>query len=233
MTPRHYWAIGILLVAVFAVPHEAGAFFPYIHKMSGPRMLGVSYNCKPLLPRPFGDQRESPPSSDERTVPAIGQDRCFWQEREEFRLAALSQSPHYWIRMETAVFTSVAHEADPDNRPRVWAFAPALLFEASPVHPGDGGKLTVFVGIGIEGFGAFGHQMKPVVRPALRIRPLGVRINRLGRLKAVEGSFDLRYFPTRFTNEDFGRPAGPDDARGGGEWVMGATVTLILNDFSI
>jgi hypothetical protein len=53
--------------------------------------------------------------------------------------------------MDATVFVAVTHKADPNNRPGVRAFTPTLLFEVSPGHPGDGGKITVFVGIDTKG----------------------------------------------------------------------------------
>ena len=84
-----------------------------------------------------------------------------------------------------------------------------------------------------EGFDAFDHQIKPVIRPVLRFRPLGIRVNQLGALKAIEGSFDLRYYPTRFTTENCGQLAVPNNSRGEVERVTGTTETLIPNDFWI
>ena len=243
MSLRREWAIGFCLLAFLSVPRESAALFNWIHEMSGPTMVGFGYNCKILQPRPFdvdhhlavsrrsqGADKEEQGSATARTRSLLGQDKCFWQGRQEFR--SDERRSHYWVRLETAVLFSISHPADPDNRPRVWAFAPALMFEASPTHPAEG-KVSVFAGIGIEGFVGFGHGMRRVVRPALKFRPLGLRVNELGPLKAVDVAFDAKYYAVRFTPEDFGRPNGIDDTRIGDEWVFGASLTLILPDFSL
>lgn len=241
MSPRRLLTIGMLLIALLAVPRESAAIFAWIHEMTGPTFFGVGYNCKILQPRPFdvshhlelsglSDSRTEDQLREAKAATLVGQDRCFWQGRQDVRSDA--RSSHYWVRLETAVLWSISHPADPDNRPRVWAFAPALMFEASPTHP-EKGKVSVFAGIGIEGFAAFGQGMRRVIRPALKFRPLGLRVNGLRFLKAVEATFDAKYYAVRFTPEDFGRPNGIDDTRVGDEWVFGASLTLILPNFSI
>ena len=154
MSPRRCVTVAILLFALLSLPSESEAIFAWIHKMSGPTMLGFGYNCKILQPRPFDIKHrlevaratkedvarlaeEAKDSGEKPRLAALfGQDKCFWQGDADVR--SNTNKAHYWIRLESAVLFSTSHSAEPDNRPRVWAFTPALMFEVSPTHPGEG-----------------------------------------------------------------------------------------------
>ncbi len=65
----------------------------------------------------------------------------------------------------------------------------------------------------------------PGSRMALKLRPLGVRVNEVLGLKGIELAYDLRLSSPRFTSQDFGGPVDPDDA--GAEFVNGTTVSIV------
>ena len=107
------------------------------------------------------------------------------------------------------------------------------MFEASPVHPADGGRVVAFAGVGVQFLNFFGKGFKPVMRPVVRFRPAAIRINKVLGLKAIEAAFDIRYFYKRFNDSDFRPESGGDgatetDATKGNEFVTGAFVTFVF-----
>ena len=241
MSPRRLLAIGMLLIALLAVPRDSAAIFAWIHEMSGPRMIGLGYTCKPFSPRPFtsahttnqrsSDQNSNPLTqsatrgSERDLFAAFSRDTCFGRKANETDY----NGTHYWVRYEAWVYASYDHEADPENH-TVGAVSQGLMFEASPIHPlNEKNEVVLFFGAGVEIFRFFGSHFKPFTRTAIKLRPLGVRLNKVGKkLKALELAVDVRYFDRRFIPQDFGVPSSEKAGRGG-EWVLGTFVSLVFH----
>jgi hypothetical protein len=159
---------------------------------------------------------------------SISQDRCFGIKNTSDPSPADDARGHFWLRAEATFYWSIEHPADPDNRPRVFALAPGVMFEVSPAHAARAGRAIAFAGIGVETFVFFGDGFDRFSRTALKIRPAAVRVNRVLGLRSIEAGLDVRYFASRFVPADFGRLNRPGDASEGDEWVTGAFVSLIF-----
>ena len=135
---------------------------------------------------------------------------------------------HFWFRPEAMGWMSIDTKDKPGNDPRIFAFSPGVMFEVSPNHPGRGGRVIGFVGVGYERFIFFGGGFNTFARDVLKIRALGVRVNRVLGIKAIEGTVDFRYFRKRLTAENFGFPKRPEFPTTGDEWVFGTFMTAVL-----
>ena len=238
MSPRRLLTIGMLLIALLAVPRESAAIFAWIHEMTGPRMIGLGYTCKPFSPRTFKNAATTGPHStdqspnlqtqsvkrDRSSLAAFSKDTCFGRKAKNTN----HNGAHYWVRYEAWVYASYDHEADPENH-TVGAVSQGLMFEASPMHPlNEENEVVLFFGAGVEVYRFFGHRFKPFTRTAIKLRPVGVRLNRVGKLKALELAIDVRRFGRRFVPQDFGVPSQEEVGRGG-EWVFGTFVSLVFH----
>ena len=244
MSPRRLLGIGMLLIALLAVPRESAAIFAWIHEMSGPRMIGIGYTCKPFAPRPFKpltieelieasqskSQREQSDAEltglQPQLVTTVSKDKCFGRATNT---GIDTKRAHFWARYEGFVYASYDHEADPENH-TVAAVSQGLMLEVSPVHPlNEANEVVLFFGAGVEVFRFFGDHFKPLMRTAIKLRPVGVRLNKVGKkLKALELAVDVRHFDRRFIPQDFGVPS-LDEVGRGGEWVLGTFVSLVFH----
>lgn len=239
MSLKRSWAIGFCLLAFLSVPRQSAALFNWIHEMSGPRMIGFGYTCKPFSPRPFRhltpdqagavDEQErkkfSTKGDDIVSAPTMSWDTCFGR-KPDHNVGA--NRAHFWARYEGNLYASYEHEADPRNH-TVGAVSQGLMLEASPVHPfHEDNEVVLFFGAGVEVFRFFGDHFKPFTRTAIKLRPVGVRLNRVGKLKALELAVDVRRFGRRFVPQDFGVPSQEEVGRGG-EWVFGTFVSLVFH----
>ena len=57
MRTRRGWAIACCVLFVLLVPRESAAFWNWIYELSGPRMMGLGYNCKPFGLFPFAPKK--------------------------------------------------------------------------------------------------------------------------------------------------------------------------------
>ena len=197
MSPRRCVTIGMLLIALLAVPREGAAFFGWIHEMSGPRMIGLGYTCKPFSARLFrrsheeteptetekSDDTETEKADDTETEElgrrtnrspsflggSFSHDKCFGNK------AGKSEVPnraHFWVRYEGFLLASYEHEADPRGH-TVGAISQGFMLEASPVHPHEakGGRrgTVMFFGVGVEVFRFFGDHFKPFTVPRTNV----------------------------------------------------------------
>ena len=167
MLLRRQLPIVILSFVVVGAPRPALAqWWEFIGEMSGPVLVGVGYNCKPWGPRPLGRSESTVPEEDARPAQArallgvvVGTDQCFRNDKKQ-RVLRPTRA-HYWLRTEAVLFYSIAHEANPGNRPRVWAVAPGLMLEASPTDPFQPGRTVPFLGVGFQVFRFFGQNFNP------------------------------------------------------------------------
>ena len=96
------------------------------------------------------------------------------------------------------VYFAREHRADPGNIRSVFAFAPALMFEASPDNLlREENRVSFFAGIGVQAYRFIGDGFDAFTRVALKLRPVGIRFNVGER-----------------TGNDVKRLAGPEGDRG-------------------
>lgn len=311
MLKRLLLALSTMAMLV-AMPTPASAeWWDIIWEMSGPRMLGFGYTCKPLGPLPFAGKEDgsvpiltstgrvietvaahglfpgdkvdiqdhtnaalngvqievvevlsptrfavnvnvgagtgaegevalSEPPDGERGLAesnllvTVSRDKCLFISNKVAPSPGDDSKAHYWLRTGITGYVSIKHPADPDgdNRPRVWAVAPELMFEFSGVHPVRGARVVGFAGVGVQMFSLFGDGFRPIHRPAIKFRTAAVRINRVLGVKALEVALDFRWFPTAFLDDDFlpaaQRTGASAPTQGKGEWVTGTFITVVL-----
>ena len=218
MTFRRWWSLAILVVAVLTFPQAGSAQgWGGLFELSGPPAHSFYFSCKFLGPRPFTSGQ-----GEDRLLSGASLDAC-WGE-DEAKTDAGKRQPHAWIRFENEFYV-----LERTNDIRVVGFAPGFMFEGSPVHP-KAGRAVAFAGIGVQWFHFWDLGGGTTIedrywRTALKLRPLGIRVNEVLGLRGIEFAYDLRLFGNRFTSQDFGGPVDPDGSRV--EFVNGMTVSIV------
>ena len=213
MSRRKLGTMGILL-SLLAIPGTAYAsIIDIIFGMSGPQMIGVVLHCEIDLEHKTAD----PDKKD--VLECRGVDYLFYKQLKPRPMRRV------WLSLDAGYYFSTSKDSDSNQydwfKNHMVAFEPILEVRSytSPennvmVHHGLMG-ITYDV---LFGENTLGEDYDTFDNVGLKFRPIGVTIN-----KRYNASFTLRYYPRRFTSEDFGI-INPTQDKTGGEWVYGATV---------
>jgi hypothetical protein len=194
------------LLAVLASPKTSEAsIWDIIWGMSGPQMMGPVFHCEWDLQHRSGD-------GDIVECRAI--DYLVYNKVRSRTVR------NVWISLDSAFYFSTTKDSDGNQfdwfENFMVAFEPML--EARTYRsPGDNFMLHHGL-MGVTYDVLFGENFDTFDKVGLKFRPIGVTIN-----KSYNASLTLRYYPQRFTSEEFGI-VNPSQDKDGGEWVWGFTV---------
>ena len=207
MSRRHLGILGVTLLGVLVFPSAGHAnIWDWWWGLSGPQMIGAVLHCEWDLQHKSGDK--------ENVIECRAIDYLFYHKlkpRSERRV---------WLTLDAGAYTSTGMDSgDNDENKYGWfenhmvAFEPMLEIRGIKI-----GGVQLHHGLaGVSYDVLFGKHFSPFDNAGFKFRPIGVTFpNR------HNASFTLRYFPNRFTSEDFG-VTNLTQQKDGGEWVWGFT----------
>ena len=197
MPSKRLTIIVLSLMFLLLPARDSSAYWNWIWELSGPGGFnGITYYCK-SSPDNIGRR------CDEQGFLIFGSGEVKGRTWMKFTATGLWSVPDedfpdhvYWLSIEPTLERKILKKG-------------RLM-----LYGGAGLSYNAFAGGGFRAFDRFGWKVTPIAAE-IQIRNDDYLL--LG--------LDLRYFPTRFVPEDFGRPARtvPD----GGEWVPGAFISYI------
>jgi|SoiMethySBSTD1v2_1073268.scaffolds.fasta_scaffold613448_2 hypothetical protein len=209
MQRSRLWMAGCVVALLLGFPRTGSAgLWDFIVEMSGPRMYGISGDCRLLLDGTW--------DSCKVTVPATLQEFAV-KERPNTR---------WWIAFGAGYYFSVAktingHDFDYFDV-NMLTVEPMLEIQSRTSQVDYSNvRLQVYHGVlGLSYNLIFVKGDPPTFsNAAFKFRPVGVVVP-IGRTWGFDASYNLRLYPSGFTAEDFGvGPSSPDD--GGWEVVNG------------
>jgi hypothetical protein len=172
--------------------------------MSGPQMMGPVLHCEyDLLHLGGGNDGEGD------VVECRGIDYLFYNKlkpRSERR---------FWLSLDAGFYFSTGKDSDGNRYEPGENFMVAL----EPLLEVRGARLgSIRLNHGLMGITydvLFGEKFSTFDNAGFKFRPIGVTFP-----NKMNASFTLRYYPRRFTAEDFGL-TNPNQPKGAGEWVWG------------
>jgi hypothetical protein len=177
--------------------------------MSGPQMIGLVLHCEVDL------EHKSPDPED--VIECRGLDYLFYRQLKPRPMRRV------WLSLDTGYYFSTGKDSDGNQfdwfKNHMVAFEPLLEVRSKTT-----GYFMLYHGLmGLSydvlfGKNVAGERYDTFDNVGLKFRPIGVAIN--GKYNA---SFTVRYYPRRFTSEDFGI-INPTQEKTEGEWVYGFTV---------
>ncbi len=211
MSRRKLGTLGILM-SLLAIPSTGYAsILDIILGMSGPQMIGVVLHCEIDLEHKSVDKED--------VIECRGVDYLFYNYLKPRPLRRV------WLSLDAGYYFSTTKDSDDNEFDKfknfMVAFEPLLEIRS---YTSPGYNFMVHHGLmGISYDVLWGKNTLDVSydtfdNVGLKFRPIGVTINR-----KYNASFTLRYYPRRFTSEDFGI-INPTQDKTGGEWVYGFTV---------
>jgi hypothetical protein len=217
MSRRQLGTLSLALLAVLAFPSAGHAsIWDIIWGMSGPQMMGPVLHCEyDLQHKGGGNKDKTDPNKDERdVVECRGIDYLFFNK--------LKPRPErvVWLSLDAGYYFSTSKDSDGNEfdwfENHMLAFEP--LVEVLSYKSVDNDFMMHHGLFGITYDVLFGKNFGTFDNAGFKFRPVGVTIG-----KRFNASFTLRYYPNRFTSEDFGI-INPTQVKTGGEWVKGFTV---------
>jgi hypothetical protein len=194
---RRIAVLGIGLLVLLAAPRRSDAgLIEFIWEMSGPQMIGASYNCR--LNFQF--------RHDDCPVP-IGRTTMGDDERRTRRLFLLASAA---LLVSTGKDSATA-EYEPGET-YLAALEPGLTYRSLPGE--NSGDFKIYHSAGITYGILFGKHFHAFDKFGLKIIPVEVQYKR------VEAAFTLRFYPHGFTNDEFGHGERQHYDRSS-EWVLG------------
>ena len=213
MSRKKLGTMGILL-SLLAIPSAAhGSIIDIIFGMSGPQMIGVVLHCELDLEHKSAD----PDKKD--VLECRGIDYLFYKQLKPRPVRRV------WLSLDAAYYFSTGKNSDGNVYSKfndhMVAFEPIL--EVRSYTSGENNFMLHHGLMGVTydllwGENSQGQDYDTFDNVGLKFRPIGVTIN-----KKYNASFTLRYYPRRFTSEDFGI-INPAQDKTAGEFVYGVTV---------
>ncbi len=206
MSRRHLGTLSFALLALLAVPSVGHAsIWDWIWGMSGPQMVGPVLHCEWDLQHESGDGD----IFECRVIDLLVHNRV--RSRSERQV---------WLSLDSAFYFSTGKNSDGNQFDWFENYMVALepMLEARSYKSPDSNFMLHHGVMGITYGVLFGENFGTFDKVGLKFRPVGVTIN-----KKYNASFTLRYYPQRFTSEEFGI-VNPTQDKDGGEWVWGFTV---------
>jgi hypothetical protein len=199
----------VILLSLLAIPSTGHAsIIDIIWGMSGPQMIGVVLHCEIDLEHKSAD----PDKKD--VIECRGIDYLFYKQLKPRPLRRA------WLSLDAGYYFSTSKDSDGNQfdwfENHMVAFEP--LLEVRSYTSTDANFMLHHGLMGISYDVLFGENFDTFDNVGLKFRPMGVTIN-----KRYNASFTLRYYPRRFTSENFGI-INPAQDKDGGEWVYGFTV---------
>jgi len=181
--------------------------------MSGPQMIGVVLHCEIDLEHKSAD----PEKKD--VLECRGVDYLFYKQLKPRPMRRV------WLSLDAGYYFSTSKDSDSNQydwfKNHMVAFEPLLEVRSYTSRENNFMLHHGLMGITYDvlfGENVVGEDYDTFDNVGLKFRPIGVTINR-----KYNASFTLRYYPRRFTSEDFGI-INPAQDKTGGEWVYGVTV---------
>jgi len=216
MSRSHPGTAGIVFIALLAFPRASSAgLMDYIHEMSGPKMVGLRMvECEVYL---TGGGRGC-----DDIVELIN------RLRKKERGPEPMGFPVWQVRLvvDPTVYWSLPHTSSEGDHygAGIYMVAAEPIFEFSA---GNLEKASFYYGGGFSVAGLFGSGLSPFAKGGFKVRPFGVRINNIGpKLLDYEFEFNARFFPDKFSREDFGFEPRVGRANRPREWVVGVSGTV-------
>jgi hypothetical protein len=204
--------LSLALLAVLAFPSAGHAsIWDIIWGMSGPRMIGVVLHCEVDLEHKSADPED--------LIECRGLDYLFYHRLKPRPMRRV------WLSLDAGYYSSTGKDSDGNQfdwfKNHMVAFEP-ILEVRSYTSPGENFMLHHGL-MGVTYDVLWGKNVLDVSydtfdNVGLKFRPVGVTVN-----KKYNASFTLRYYPRRFTSEDFGI-INPTQDKTEGEWVYGFTL---------
>ena len=204
MSRRYLGTMGLALLAVLIFPNAGHAsIWDWWWGMSGPQMVGPVLHCEVDL------QHRSTDKEDAIECRAI--DYLFYHRlkpRPERRV---------WLSLDSGFYFSTGKDSETNPYSAFKTFM--VTFEPMlEVRSHTSNNLMLYHGLmGVSADALFGKDFDTFGNVGLKFRPIGVAFH-----KKYNASLTLRYYPRRFTSEDFGI-VNPTQEKTGGEWIWGFT----------
>ena len=211
MSPSRLWTAACVFVLLLGFPRTGSAgFWDVIIEMSGPKMYGVSADCRLTLNGTWDSCKGSGP------VPLL---KAFTEERVS-KVWLSFDGGYYWSADAT-----VNEQHYRRGEVKMFLFDPMLEFESKSWKtkecpkgsPTDCERLRLQIYHGVIGMSyniLFGADFATFSNVGLKLRPFGIAVpvRKWKRLDiAGDFSYDLRLYPQGFTAEDFGhQPLRPE-----------------------
>jgi hypothetical protein len=205
MLGRYLGTTGLALLAVLVFPSAGHAsIWDWWWGMSGPQMIGPVLHCEWDLQHRPGDK--------ENVIECRAIDYLIYH-----RLKPRPQR-RVWLSLDSGFYFSTGKDSEENQfdwfENFMVNFEPMLEVRS---HASD--NVMLYHGLmGVSYDVLFGQNFDTFDNVGIKFRPIGVAF-----YKKYNASFTLRYYPRRFTSEDFGI-VNPAQEKTGGEWVWGFTV---------
>ena len=205
MLRRLIGTVGLTLVALLAFPSAGHAqWWDWIWGLSGPQMIGGVVGCEWDLEHKSGDKEDKV--------------ECRAADYPIYNTVKPREARRVWLTLDAGIYTSTGKDSgEGDQRNRYgWfenhmvAFEPLLEIRGATL-----GKAQLHHSAGVTYDVLFGKHFSVFDNAGFKFRPIAVTFP-----NGMNASFTLRYYPNRFTSEDFGI-VNPNERKDGGEWVWG------------
>jgi len=227
MARSRLWTAVVMCTLLLAFPRTGSAgLWDFIVEMSGPRMMGVGYECRLM----FDGEWESCKVSGGMSVVArnVPTDKIwlslggnyFWSVKAE-----VNGHRYGWWDVQMLAFDPIL-EIESKSWPRCAEVQGKRECDNTKIKPQIyhgilGMSYNVLWGVGEQPAVGEAQPFSTFSNIGLKLRPIGVVIPVSDRV-GLDFSYDLRLYPRRFTAEDFGRT--PLEAEGNGAEAVHAFV---------
>ena len=208
MLRRQLGTLALTLLGLLAFPSAGHAsIWDIIWGMSGPQMMGPVFHCEWDLQHRSGEKED--------VIECRAIDYLFYHK--------LKPRPdrRVWLSLDSGFYFSTGKDSGENGENQFdWFENYMVAFEPMlEVRSHTGNNFMMYHGLmGVSYDVLFGKNFDTFDNVGLKFRPLGVAF-----YKKYNASITLRYYPRRFTSEDFGI-VNPTQEKDGGEWVWGFTV---------
>jgi len=190
--------IGVFSIAMLLAFPRAGSagLGELILEMSGPRMFGVGLECRLTFQGTWESCKISAPTT------AL----LFAENQPDAKM---------WLSLGGTFFWSIDKTVNGQHyetgEVKMWSFDPILEIESKAWAIKDKNlKLQIYHGVVGASFNLLhGKDFSTFSNVAFRLRPAGIVIP-LSKNWGVDLSYNIRFYPRRFTAEDFGKEPLPD-----------------------
>jgi hypothetical protein len=202
MKQRRLWTGACALAMLLLLPRSSSAgILEIIAEMSGPQMLGFPFECRLGLSKESGASFEF----------------CHWFAP----LVGPGPEKKLWLTLEGGPYfaTGAGKTGDLYETGDVYMLTFDPMIER--VSFGDV-KKGIYHGAGLTTNFLVGHKFRRFGNVGFKFRPVGFVIP-TGGTTSLDFSFHLRFYPSRFTAEDFDVTAPSEE---GVEWVRSVVVSF-------
>lgn len=214
MTQRRIWIAACLLAVVLGLPRTASAgLLEVIIEMSGPRMFGISFECR----RNLFDGSWSSCKAAGGGAPVSGEGNDKRPSRVKAVLFGRDTRSKVWLAVGGGAYFSApkklnVHEFEGGDVAMA-TFDPMLEFESVSIElcdcGSDGPAVQLYHGVlGVTMNYLFVADSSDTFNVGFKVRPIGIALP-ISKKWSFDFSYDLRLYPSGFTPADFGRPSEP------------------------